>query len=75
MELWTNQPGLQFYSGNHLGAGPAGKGGSAYRQFDALALEPQLFPDTPNQPAFGNAELIPGRIYRNRISYRFSTSH
>lgn len=74
MELWTNQPGLQFYSGNHLGGAVPGKGGLAYRQFDALALEPQLFPDTPNQPAFGTAELLPGRLYRNQISYRFSTS-
>jgi len=51
-----------------------GKSGLAYRQSDALALEPGLFPDTPNQPAFGSARLDPGATYRNVITYRFSTS-
>ena len=74
LELWTNQPGVQFYSGNFLGGGAPGKGGSVYRPRDALALEPQLFPDTPNQPSFGSAELHPGQRYRNLISYRFLTS-
>ena len=73
MELWTNQPGLQFYSGNFLRSTVAGKNGQMFRQSDALALEPQLFPDTPNQPGFGSAELHPGQLYRNKISYRFST--
>ena len=74
MELWTNQPGLQFYSGNFLRSEVAGKGGQLYRRSDALALEPQLFPDTPNQPSFGSAQLSPGQRYRNKISYRFLTS-
>lgn len=74
LELWTNQPGLQFYSGNFLRSDVPGKGGSPYRRSDALALEPQLFPDTPNQPGFGSAELSPGQRYRNQISYRFLTS-
>ena len=72
MELWSNQPGLQFYSGNFLDGTTRGKAGKLYRQGDALVLEPQLFPDTPNQPAFGSARLNPGETYRNVIEFRFS---
>jgi aldose 1-epimerase len=74
LEVWTNQPGLQLYSGNFLDGAVVGKSGLAYRQSDALALEPQLFPDTPNQPSFGSALLLPGHLYRNHIKYRFGTS-
>jgi aldose 1-epimerase len=74
MELSTNQPGVQFYTGNFLDGTAIGKAGHAYRQSDGLALEPQVFPDTPNQPAFGSARLDPGQTYRNLITYRFSTS-
>jgi aldose 1-epimerase len=70
-ELWSNQPGLQFYSGNFLDGTTIGKSGRLYRQGDAIVLEPQLFPDTPNQPAFGSARLAPGEEYRNLIVYRF----
>jgi aldose 1-epimerase len=73
-ELWSNQPGLQFYSGNFLDGTSAGKAARAYRQGDAIVLEPQLFPDTPNQPAFGSARLLPGETYRNSIIYRLFTS-
>lgn len=74
MELLGNQPGVQFYSGNYLDGTLVGKGGRVYRQSDGLCLEPQLFPDTPNQPAFGSARLDPGQTYVNRIVYRFSIS-
>ena len=74
MELLSNQPGVQFYSGNFLNAAIAGKNGHLYRQGDALALEPQVFPDTPNQPKLGSARLDPGQNYVNRIVYRFSTA-
>ncbi|SEG55671.1 Aldose 1-epimerase [Methylobacterium sp. 190mf] len=74
LDVASNQPGLQFYAGNFLNATAVGKSGLAYRQSDALALEPELFPDTPNQPAFGSARLDPGKTYRNVITYRFSTS-
>lgn len=73
LKIWTNQPGLQFYSGNFLDGAVVGKSGLAYRQSDAVALEPQLFPDTPNRPEFGSALLLPGQVYRNQISYRFLT--
>jgi aldose 1-epimerase len=72
-ELWSNQPGLQFYSGNFLDGTTIGKSSRLYRQGDAVVLEPQLFPDTPNQPAFGSARLAPGEQYRNLIVYRFSS--
>jgi len=73
MTLLSTQPGLQFYSGNFLDGSTVGKSGRVYRQGDAIALEPQLFPDTPNQPAFGSARLAPGETYLNRIVYDFST--
>ena len=73
MEILSNQPGVQVYTGNFLDGTAVGKSGHAYRQGDGLALEPQVFPDTPNQPAFGSARLDPGQTYRNIIVYRFST--
>ncbi|MBV8972333.1 MAG: galactose mutarotase [Sphingomonadaceae bacterium] len=72
-ELWSNQPGVQFYTGNFLDGTTRGKARRIYRQGDAVVFEPQLFPDTPNQPAFGSARLAPGETYRNLISYRFFT--
>ena len=72
MEIATTEPGIQFYSGNFLDGTVTGKSGAIYRQGDALCLEPQVFPDTPNKPAFGSARLDPGNTYRNVIVYRFS---
>ena len=71
LEVASTAPGVQVYSGNMLDATTAGKSGLAYRQSDAFAIEPELFPDTPNQPAFGSARLDPGGTYRNVITYRF----
>jgi aldose 1-epimerase len=71
LEVWSNQPGLQFYSGNFLDATSAGKSGRLYRQGDALVLEPQMFPDTPNRPEFGSLRVDPGETYRNVIEFRF----
>ena len=73
-ELWSNQPGLQFYSGNFLDASVVGKSQRAYRQGDAIVLEPQIFPDTPNQPKLGSARLEPGQTYRNVMIYRLFTA-
>ncbi|WP_161813593.1 aldose epimerase family protein [Steroidobacter agaridevorans] len=69
-ELLSNQPALQFYSGNFLDGSVIGKSGRLYRQGDALVLEPQLPPDVPNQPKFGSARLEPGATYRNVLVYR-----
>lgn len=74
MELFTDQPGLQFYSGNFLDGSTAGKGDRLYRQSDALCLEPHAWPDTPNRTDFPSARLDLGQIYRRSIVYRFSTT-
>ncbi|MCC8969950.1 aldose epimerase family protein [Bradyrhizobium brasilense] len=74
MELFTDQPGLQFYSGNFLDGSTTGKGDRLYRQSDALCLEPHAWPDTPNRPDFPSARLDPGQLYRRSIVYRFSTA-
>ncbi|WP_407696184.1 aldose epimerase family protein [Sphingobium sufflavum] len=71
MELWSNQPGLQFYSGNFLDATTSGKSGGLYRQGDAIVLEPQAFPDAVNRPDFGSVRLNPGQTYSNRMVYKF----
>lgn len=71
LEVHSNQPGLQIYSGNFLDGTVRGKAGRLYRQGDALVLEPQMPPDTPNRPAFGSVRLAPGETYRNRIEFRF----
>lgn len=73
LTLKSAQPGLQFYSGNFLDGTTVGTGGRVYREGDAFVLEPQLYPDTPNQPVFGSARLDPGQEYRNLIVYEFTT--
>jgi aldose 1-epimerase len=72
-ELLSNQPGLQFYSGNFFDGTGSGKSGQLYRMGDAIVMEPQLFPDTPNQQGFPSARLDPGKTYRNVMVYRFSS--
>ncbi len=74
MQVLSNQPGIQFYSGNFLDATIVGKAGKLYRQGDAIVLEPQMFPDAPNRPEFGSVRLDPGETYRNLVQFRFSVS-
>ncbi len=74
LELFSMEPGLQFYSGNFLNGTIVGTSGHIYRQGDGFVLEPQLFPDTPNHPNFGSAVLRPGAHYRNVMVYRFLTA-
>jgi aldose 1-epimerase len=74
LELLTDQPGLQFYSGNFLDGTTSGKYGRTHRQSDALCLEPQTYPDTPNRPDYPSARLDPGQIYRHTSLYRFSVA-
>jgi aldose 1-epimerase len=71
LELSTDQPGLQVYSGNYLDGTIAGKQGRLYRQSDAVCLEPQIWPNAPNRPDFPTARLVPGEVYQHRIVYRF----
>ncbi|MGV7213324.1 aldose epimerase family protein [Bradyrhizobium sp. UFLA05-112] len=74
MELFTDQPGLQVYSGNYLDGSVAGKGGRLYRQSDALCLEPHIWPDSPNRPDFPSPRLAPGSVYKHHTVYRFGVS-
>ena len=73
LEVTGTAPGVQVYSGNFLDGTISGKAGVTYRQGDALCLEPQLFPDTPNKPAFGSARLAPGEHYTSTMAFHFST--
>lgn len=74
MEVWTTEPGLQFYSGNFLNGTDIGKGGVAYGHRSALCLEAQHFPDSPNHPGFPNTVLKPGDTYRQTTIYKFTTA-
>ena len=71
LELHTDQPGLQVYTGNFLTGSVIGTGGRRYRQGDGIALEPQNFPDAPNVEGFPNAVLRPGETYVSTSELRF----
>jgi aldose 1-epimerase len=71
LEVWTDQPGVQFYTGSLLDGTVVGKGGRAYQKGDAFCLETQHFPDSPNQPAFPSTVLRPGETYRTSTVFRF----
>src|SRR5207249_3559351 len=72
MEIYTTEPGLQFYSGNFLDGTLRGKKGVVYRHRYGFAMETQHFPDSPNKPDFPSVILRPGEEYRSRTIYRFS---
>lgn len=72
MEVWTTEPGLQFYSGNFLD-GETGKGGKKYQIRTAFCLETQHFPDSPNKPQFPSTVLDSGKIYKHKTVYKFKT--
>ncbi|ABF40150.1 aldose 1-epimerase [Candidatus Koribacter versatilis Ellin345] len=72
LTVLTDQPGLHFYSGNHMD-GVAGKGGHKYAFRNAYAFEAQNFSDAPNQPNFPSAVLKPGQKFHHIIIFRFST--
>lgn len=72
LEVLSAEPGLQFYTGNFLDGHLTGKGGWAYQFRDAFCMEPQHFPDSPNQPNFPSVVLKPGQVYKNTIEFRFS---
>ncbi|CAH0267747.1 Aldose 1-epimerase [Massilia sp. Bi118] len=71
LELLTQEPGVQFYSGNFLDGTLAGKG-CAYPFRGGFAIEPEHFPDSPNQPDFPNTILRPGQTYATESRFRFS---
>jgi len=71
MEVYTNEPAIQFYGGNFLNGSDTGKYGKVYSYRGALCLETQHFPDSPNQPAFPSTLLNPGEEYYSVCVYRF----
>jgi aldose 1-epimerase len=73
MEIWTTEPGLQFYSGNFLDGRLFGKSGKPYQFRHGFCLETQHFPDSPNQPNFPSAILRPGEKYQSTTIYKFTT--
>jgi len=73
LEVLTDQPGIQFYSGNFLDGTLYGTSHRAYRQGDGLALETQHYPDSPNHPNFPSTVLAPGQRYATTTIYKFST--
>jgi len=74
MQVWTSEPGIQFYSGNFLNGSNYGPSHRAYRQSYGLALETQHFPDSPNQSAFPSTVLRPGTVFNSTTVYRFGSN-
>ncbi|HXR49232.1 MAG TPA: aldose epimerase family protein [Candidatus Limnocylindrales bacterium] len=72
MEVFSTEPGLQFYTGNFLDGSITGKDGKVYRRRNAFCMEPHHYPDSPNKPQFPTTELKPGETYNNTIVYKFS---
>ncbi len=73
MEVWTTEPGLQFYSGNFLDGTITGKRGTVYEHRSGFCLETQHYPDSPNQPDFPSTILCPGDTYHTMTEYRFGS--
>jgi aldose 1-epimerase len=73
LEIWSTEPGIQFFDGATMRAMP-GRGGVMYGPYSGLCLEPQRFPDSPNQPGFTDCTLRPGETYRQTTEYRFEVA-
>ncbi|MCL4296866.1 MAG: galactose mutarotase [Anaerolineae bacterium] len=71
MEVWTTEPGIQFYSGNFLDGSNTGKGGKVYQYRSGFCLETQHFPDSPNQPNFPSTTLKASQTYTSTTVYKF----
>jgi aldose 1-epimerase len=72
LEALTTEPAIQFYCGNFLDGSLTGKGGRVYKQRGGFCLEPQHYPDSPNQPTFPTTTLKAGKKFKSTIMYRFS---
>lgn len=72
LQLYTSEPGVQFYTGNFLDGTIKGKGGKPYAHWSAFTLETQHFPDGPNQPSFPSTRLDPGQTYTQNTVLKFS---
>jgi len=73
VEVWTTEPGMQFYTGNFLDGTLTGKGGMVYRRRTGFCLETQHFPDSPNQPEFPTTVISPGENWHSQTVFRFMT--
>lgn len=73
MEVFTTEPGMQFYTGNFLDGSLTGKKGIKYAKHHGFCMETQHFPDSPNQPDFPSAILRPGEKYTSTTVYKFSS--
>jgi aldose 1-epimerase len=73
LTVWTDQPGVQFYSGNFLTGKLVGISGHIYRQSAGYTFETQHFPNSPNQPNFPSTELKPGQLYNTTTVFQFSS--
>jgi aldose 1-epimerase len=71
LEVWTTEPGVQFYGGNFLDGTDKGKEGKTYVHRGAFCLETQHYPDSPNQPSFPSVVLKPGETYSSTCVYKF----
>lgn len=72
MEVWSDEPAVQFYAGNFLDGTITGKGGKVYQKRTGFCFEPQHYPDSPNKASFPSTVLRPGQTYKNIIIYKFS---
>ena len=73
LEVFTTEPGVQFYTGNFLSGNLTGKRGEVYGKRSGFCLETQHYPDSPNQPEFPITTLLPGETYNSQTIYKFST--
>jgi aldose 1-epimerase len=74
MDIFTEEPGIQFYGGNFMDGSDIGKYSKKFLYRESFALETQHFPDSPNQPSFPNIILLPGEIYQTKSIYKFSVA-
>ncbi|WPP01883.1 aldose epimerase family protein [Pseudomonas sp. HR96] len=72
LQLYTTEPGVQFYTSNFLDGSVHGKGGKIYSHWGGFTLETQHFPDAPNQPNFASTRLDPGKAYTQTTLLKFS---
>ena len=74
LDVYTNEPGVQVYTGNFLDGSVTGKYGKVYDKRAAICLETQKYPDTPNKPNWPTALLKPGETYHSHCAYKFSVA-
>ena len=72
MEIFTTEPGIQFYGGNFMDGSDIGKYGKGFLYRESFALETQHYPDSPNNKGFPNVYLLPSETFRSLSIYRFS---